>query len=83
MRDYSHEIGRGVVLVYIITKTGGSAYGRTRAEMEDNLRKDGLSSLSEEDHDKCKYLERKSKEELGGKIFINQGHIDKTESIEE
>ncbi len=70
-------------MVYIITKTGGSSYGRTRSEVEDNLRKDGMSSLSEEQQDKCKYLERKSKEEFGGKIFINQGHIGATETIEE
>ena len=70
-------------MVYIITKKGGSGYGRTRAEIEGNLQKDGLSTMTEEQHDKCKYLERKSKEELGGKIFINQNHIDATEKIEE
>lgn len=70
-------------MVYIITKSGGSSYGRTRSEIEDNLRKDGMSSMSDEQSDKCKYLEKKSKEVLGGEIFINQGHIDATERIEE
>ena len=70
-------------MVYIITKTGGASYGRTRGEIEDNLRKDGLSSLTDEQHDKCKYLEKKSEEEFGGKIFINEAHIDAAEKIEE
>ena len=70
-------------MVYIITKTGGSTYGKTRSEIEDNLRKDGLSSMNEGDLDKCKYLEEKSKETFGGEIFINQGHINATEKIEE
>ena len=83
MLDYSHQAGRGVGVVYIITKSGGSSYGRTRSEVEDNLLKDGLSSLPDGDLDKVKYLEKKSKEALGGEIFINQGHIDATERIEE
>lgn len=70
-------------MVYIITKAGGSNYGNTRSEIEDNLRKDGLSSLTDEQHDKCKYLEQKSQEELGGKIFINEAQIDHAEEIEE
>jgi len=70
-------------MVYIITKSGGSNYGRTRSEIEENLRKDGLSSMEEGDLDKCKYLEKKSKEEFGGEIFINQNLINSAEKIEE
>ena len=70
-------------MVYIITKTGGSSYGRTRAEIEDNLKKDGLESMSDEDHDKCKYLEKKSKKDLGGTVFINKRMIDQADKITE
>lgn len=70
-------------MVYIITKSGGSKYGKTRAEIEDNLKKDGLSSMSDEDHDKCKYLEKKSKEDLGGTVFVNKGMIDQADKITE
>ena len=58
-------------------------YGNTRAEIEDNLRKDGLGTMTDEQFDKCKYLERKSQEEFGGVIFINEKHIDAAEKIEE
>ena len=58
-------------------------YGNTRAEIESNLRKDGLGTMTDEQFDKCKYLEKKSKEEFGGVIFINEKHIANTEKIEE
>lgn len=35
-------------------------YGKTRSEQEGNLRKDGMGSLTDEQLDKCKYLERKA-----------------------
>ena len=58
-------------------------YGNTRAEIEENLQKDGLGTMTGEQLDKCKYLERKSQEEFGGVIFINEKHIDAAENIEE
>ena len=58
-------------------------YGNTRSEIEENLQKDGLGTMTREQLDKCKYLERKSKEEFGGVIFINESHIANAESIEE
>jgi hypothetical protein len=70
-------------VAYIITKTGGSSYGRTRGEIEHNLRKDGMATLTDEQYDKCKYLEKKSREEFGGTIFVNETHIDAAEKIEE
>lgn len=45
----------------------GASFGKTRSEQEENLRKDGMSSLTDEQLDKCKYLERKAREELGSK----------------
>jgi hypothetical protein len=58
-------------------------YGNTRSEIEENLRKDGLGTMTGEQLDKCKYLEKKSKEEFGGMIFINERHISNAEKIEE
>ena len=58
-------------------------YGKTRSEIEENLQRDGLGTMTGEQLDKCKYLERKSQEEFGGKIFINEMHIDHAEEIEE
>ena len=70
-------------MAYIITKTGGANYGNTRAEIEENLQKDGLGTMTGEQLDKCRYLEKKSREEFGGTIFINESHIDNAEKIEE
>ena len=58
-------------------------YGNTRAEIEANLQKDGLGTMTEEQLDKCRYLERKSKDEFGGVIFINETHIERADEIEE
>ena len=58
-------------------------YGNTRSEIEENLQKDGLGTMTGEQLDKCKYLEKKSKEEFGGAIFINERHISNAEKIEE
>jgi hypothetical protein len=69
-------------MVYIITGRG-SSYGRTRAEIEENLRGDGLCSMDDEQFDKCKYLEKKSRETLGKEVFVNQGLIDKAGDITE
>jgi len=70
-------------MAYIITKTGGANYGNTRSEIEENLQKDGLGTMTGEQLDKCRYLEQTSQEEFGGKIFINEAQIDRAETIEE
>ena len=46
----------------IIRKPG--SFGRSRSEQEENLRKEGMASLTDEQLDKCKYLEKKVKELL-------------------
>jgi len=38
---------------------GKNKYGKTRAEQEANLRKDGYVGLSDENFDKCKWAEKK------------------------
>ena len=46
-------------MTFQIIIKGKNSYGKTRSEQEDNLRKDGLKGMSEENHDKCKWLEKK------------------------
>lgn len=51
-------------------------YGRTRSEQEENLRKDGMRSLSDAQLDRLKYEERKLKEATGStKNFLGQDQI--------
>lgn len=43
-------------------------HGKSRSEIEENLRKEGWgTSLTEEQIDKCKFLERKLEKQLGAK----------------
>jgi len=54
---------------------GKSKFGRTRSEQEQNLRKEGMSSLNDEQLDRVKFLEKRVKNEQGSKEnFIGQ-HI--------
>ena len=56
---------------------GKNKYARSRGELEDNLRKEGKSTLSDEQHDKCKFIERKVKNKFGIKgCFLDLGQID-------
>ena len=60
----------------IIRKPG--AFGKTRSERERNLNSEGMFSLTEEQMDKCKYLERKVEEKTGAKkTNLSHYHIDK------
>jgi hypothetical protein len=38
---------------------GKTKYGKTRAEQEANLRKDGLSGMKDENYSRLKWLEKK------------------------
>lgn len=42
-------------------------FGYTRSEQEDNLRREGMRSLSDEQLDRCKFIEKKVKESTGSK----------------
>lgn len=66
-------------MVYIIIKNKKSNFGKTRSEQEQNLAKEGWgTSLTEEQIDKCAFLERKVKEKYGlKKTHINATIIDK------
>jgi len=55
---------------------GKTRFGRTRSEQEQNLRKEGMQSLTDEQLDRCKFLERKFNKETGGKdSFAGQSVI--------
>jgi len=52
-------------------------FGKTRSQQEENMRKEWGSTMTDEQLDKLKYIERK-KEEIDGskKNFIPSHHID-------
>lgn len=66
-------------MVEIIIRRGKSNLGKSRSEQEENLRKEGWGSTMEDEQlDKCKFLEKKIKEETGAtKTHLKQHHIDK------
>lgn len=54
--------------------------GKTRSQMEVNLRSEGMYTLTDEQLDKCKHLEKKGKEKFGSsKNFLNQKVINEVE----
>lgn len=58
----------------IIRKPGW--FGRSRSEQEKNLRREGMCSLTDEQLDKTKYLERKAKEKFGAdNSYFKQYHV--------
>ena len=55
---------------------GKSKFGYTRSEQEENLRREGMRSLSDEQLDRLKYIERKFKNETNApSSFTGQEHI--------
>jgi hypothetical protein len=46
---------------------GKAKFGRTRSEQEENLRREGMVSLSDEQLDRLKFLEKRVKNESGSK----------------
>ena len=57
---------------------GKTSMGKTRSEQETNIRKEGWGqTLTDEQLDKCKYLEQLLKEKTGAKkSFLKQHNID-------
>lgn len=52
---------------------GKAKFGRTRSEQETNLRKEGMRSLSDEQLDRVRFLEKRVKNEQGSKEnFVGQ-----------
>ena len=50
-------------------------FGYTRSEQEQNLRREGMRSLSDEQLDRCKFLEKKFKDQTGAKESHVGQHI--------
>lgn len=58
--------------MYFIIK-GKTKFGRTRSEQEQNLRREGMRSLSDEQLDRVKFLEKRVKNEQGStENFVGQ-----------
>ena len=61
----------------IIIKGKHDHVGKTRSEQEENLRKEWGHTMSDENLDKLKHLERKAKEKTGSaKNFIRGQDVD-------
>jgi len=68
--------------MYIIIRGKGHDHdkmGKTRAEHEENLRKEWGATMTDEQLDKLKFLEKKLKDKTGKKKhFIGRNEIDDT-----
>jgi len=63
----------------IIIKKPGN-FGKTRSEQEENLRKGWGATITDEQLDKMKFLEKKAKEQLGSTHnFLTAVDADKVE----
>jgi len=52
---------------------GKAKFGKTRSEQEQNLRREGMRSLSDEQLDRVKFLEKRVQNEQGSKEnFVGQ-----------
>ena len=47
-------------MAFVIIKDRPYRFGKRRSEQEQNLRREGMKSLTDEQLDKCKYLEKKA-----------------------
>jgi len=64
----------------IIIKGGHDKFGKTRSEHEENLRKEWGGTMTDEQLDKLKYIEKKKKESDGSKKnFVTGIDIDKVQ----
>lgn len=53
--------------MHIIIRGKHDHFGKTRSEQEANMRKEWGSTMTDEQHDKLKFLERKVKDGTGSK----------------
>jgi hypothetical protein len=60
--------------MYIIIKDKAK-FGKTRSEQEENLRREGMRSLSDEQLDRVKFLEKRLKNESGSTENMVGQHI--------
>jgi hypothetical protein len=67
-----------IQMTYIIVRNR-TPYARSRSEMEENLRKDGKSSLTDEQLDRCRKIEHNVEEKFGMKgCMVDKAQIDTT-----
>ena len=65
-------------MAHIIIRDKSDSLGKTRSAHEENLRKEWGGTMTDEQLDKCKYLERRIKEETGSdRNFIKGQDIDR------
>ena len=61
--------------MYFIIKNKAK-FGHTRSEQETNLRKEGMRSLSDEQFDHMKFVEKKIKDKFGStENFVRQDQV--------
>ena len=60
-------------MTFQIIIKGKNKYGKTRAEQESNLRKDGFQGMSDENFDKAKWVEKKAGVKNG---FLRGGFLE-------
>ena len=63
-------------MAFIIIKNKPYRFGKHRSEQEKNLRKEGMATMTEEQLDKCKFLEKKTDFR---RSFFDKSLIDKIE----
>ena len=64
-------------MAFVHTRSRNDIYGKTRSEQEENMRKEWGSTMTDEQLDKVKYIEKKMKNETGRtKSFIRGQDID-------
>lgn len=64
--------------IIIKGKNDHDKFGKTRSEQEENMRKEWGRTMTDEQLDKCKWLEKKRKDYDGSaKNFIPGHHIDR------
>ena len=63
-------------MAFIIIKNKPYRFGKHRSEQEKNLRKEGMATMTEEQLDKCKFLEKKT---AFRRSFFDKSVIDKIE----
>jgi hypothetical protein len=51
-----------------------TSFGKTRSEQEENMRKEWGSTMTDEQLDKLKYLERKNREATGSDTSFYRGN---------
>jgi hypothetical protein len=63
-------------MAFVILKDRPYRFGKTRSEQEENLRKEGMETMTEEQLDKLKFVE---KNHGNSRSFFDKEEIDKSD----